>query len=174
MNHNALVKRLEDNIHVFGALVKAVHGDDARWRPDSGNWSVLEVVCHLADEEEEDFRVRLESTLRDPKAAWNNLDFDRISERRGYMERRIEDEFGRFSARRNQNIAWLRGFDDLSRLPWMNAYQHPSGPIRAGDLLASWAAHDALHIRQIAKRIYEMACRDGAPYSTAYAGEWKA
>jgi hypothetical protein len=42
--------------------------------------------------------------------------------------------------------------------------------MRAGDLLASWAAHDARHLEQIAKRLHGLAARDGTPYSVAYAG----
>jgi hypothetical protein len=39
-------------------------------------------------------------------------------------------------------------------------------------LLASWAAHDALHLRQIARRLHGLAARDAGPYGVAYAGEW--
>jgi hypothetical protein len=50
---------------------------------------------------------------------------------------------------------------------------HPKvGATAAGDVMASWAAHDALHLRQIAKRLWELAGRDGAPFRTGYAGEW--
>jgi hypothetical protein len=36
--------------------------------------------------------------------------------------------------------------------------------------MASWAAHDALHLRQIAKRLYELTARDAGRYSAGYAG----
>jgi hypothetical protein len=56
---------------------------------------------------------------------------------------------------------------------WSVAYQHPKvGPIRAGDLLTGWAAHDALHLRQISKRLFQLAERDGAGFTSRYAGEW--
>ena len=44
----------------------------------------------------------------------------------------------------------------------------------AGDLLAAWSAHDALHLRQISKRLYQIAQRDAGSYSVQYAGEWRA
>jgi hypothetical protein len=40
--------------------------------------------------------------------------------------------------------------------------------------MVSWAAHDMLHLRQIAKRLFQIAQRDGDGFSTDYAGEWKA
>ncbi|NUP91044.1 MAG: DinB family protein, partial [Candidatus Sumerlaeia bacterium] len=51
-------------------------------------------------------------------------------------------------------------------------HRHPkAGPLRAGDLLAAWAAHDALHLRQIAKRLLDLARRDAGGFKTDYAGD---
>ncbi len=44
--------------------------------------------------------------------------------------------------------------------------------MHAGTLFASWLAHDALHLRQIAKRMYELAVRDAGSFDTKYAGDW--
>lgn len=174
MNAAAIAQRLRVAPSMVEGLIAGVSAEDARWRPANGAWSIVEVVCHLADEEAEDFRVRLESTLRDPVAPWAPLDLDRVSERRGYIERDLREAALLFSERRADNLRWLRG--ELESGPdWSRAYVHPKiGPIPAASLLASWAAHDALHLRQIAKRLYELANRDGAGASTAYAGEWSA
>ena len=81
------------------------------------------------------------------------------------------DEFAR---ERAANIAWLRSVENApAPADWSVAHHHPKfGPIAAGDLLAAWAAHDALHLRQIAKRLFELSLRDGAPFTTRYAGDW--
>jgi hypothetical protein len=66
---------------------------------------------------------------------------------------------------------WLRS---LKNPDWSRTYRDPEvGPIRPGDILGSWAAHDSLHLRQISKRMYQLAARDAGEYSTRYAGEWK-
>ena len=44
--------------------------------------------------------------------------------------------------------------------------------MRAGDLLASWAAHDTHHQRQIVRLRYHRLEQLAEPYSLAYAGEW--
>ncbi|MBK7403801.1 MAG: hypothetical protein IPJ41_04000 [Phycisphaerales bacterium] len=63
----------------------------------------------------------------------------------------------------------------LAKVDWNRAYHHPKlGSLRAGDLLAAWAAHDALHLRQIAKRMHELASHDAPGFDAAYAGEWRA
>lgn len=170
-------QRIIDRLERFppalrGAALSA--GDDARFKPAPEHWSVLEIVCHLGDEEAEDFRVRLKATFSGE--AWPVLDLEGIAQRRGYNARNLEQELRRFERERRESVAWLRGF--LDRTPtadWSTAYQHPKfGPIRAGDLLSSWAAHDALHLRQIAKRLYNLASRDAEGFSTGYAGDWSA
>jgi hypothetical protein len=156
------------------ALLTNLPTADARWRPPSGAWSILEILCHLCDEEVDDFRTRVESTLRDPAAAWNPIDPEGAARERRYNEQDPGAALARFEAERAKSIAWLRS---LRSPDWTRAHTHAKigFPLSAADLLASWAAHDALHIRQIAKRLYELAQRDGGPgVSVKYAGEWGA
>lgn len=174
MQAASLASRLRIAPSMVEGLLAGLSADDARWSPDGNAWSILEVVCHLADEETEDFRVRLESTLRDPEAPWSPLDLENISVRRGYLGRDLREAVLLFAERRAENLYWLRGAMEAGP-DWSRAYAHPkAGPISAASLLASWAAHDALHLRQIAKRLYELAQRDGGGASTGYAGEWSA
>lgn len=172
MDMAKLIKSLERFGDLLPAVVQGVDPQDARWHPPNGAWSVLEVVCHLADEEVADFRARLESTVRDPTEPWQANDPEAWAVERRYNEQDLNVVLARFTTERRQSVVWLRtlGEPDFSR-----AYQHPTlGPIRAGDIMVSWAAHDMLHLRQIAKRLFQMAQRDGQGFSTAYAGEWKA
>ena len=172
MDTARLIESLERFGNLLPAVVQEVGFADARWRPPNGAWSVLEVVCHLADEEIEDFRARLESTLRDPGEAWKANDPEAWAVDRRYNEQNLKEMLARFTTERRQSVAWLR---TLAEPDFSRTYQHPKlGPIRAGDIMVSWAAHDMLHLRQIAKRLFQMAQRDGQGFSTAYAGEWKA
>jgi hypothetical protein len=168
--------KLLDSLERFGrslpALVEGIAEDDSRWKPPDGAWSILEIVCHLADEEESDFRSRLRLTLTDPALSWPPIDPEGWAVDRRYNERKLEDEAQRFVMLRTESLVWLRALD---RPAWQRAYHHPQhGPIRAGDLLAAWVAHDCLHVRQIAKRLYQLAARDAGAFSLRYAGEWKA
>jgi hypothetical protein len=131
----------------------------------------LEVCWHLADEEREDFQPRAAATLRDPTQEWPALDLDQVAQRRGYNNRDLEEALATFTSARAANIAWLDGLP--ADTDWSRAKLHATfGPMAAGMLLASWAAHDALHARQIAKRLHELAARDAGPYSVQYAGVW--
>lgn len=144
---------------------------DRRWRPAPEHWSVVEICCHLLDEEREDFRVRAELTLRDPAIEWPKLDLEKVAEKRRYNERELEPVLDEFAKERAASVEWL---DTLAETTdWSRARIHPKfGPLAAGMLLASWAAHDALHLRQISKRLHELAARDAGSFEVRYAGEW--
>ena len=169
-------EKLIDSLARFGcmlpAVVDGISDRDARWRPDEGGWSILEVVCHLADEEEYDFRTRVSLTLTDPNKEWPPIDPEGWALERSYNQQSFGESLERFTSLRRESVAWLRR---LKNPDWMLTHAHPKfGPFRAGDILASWVAHDYLHLRQIAKRMYELANRDAGEFSSRYAGDWSA
>jgi DinB superfamily len=167
-----IIDRLARFPSAFQSAVQIVAPEDARWKPAPEHWSILEIACHMLDEEREDFRPRIRSTLEAPEKPWPALDLDGVAERRGYNDRDLPTTVKGFVDEREASIAWLRS---LETPDWTKAYIHPKvGPVAAGELLAAWSAHDALHLRQISKRIHNLAGRDGEPYSLRYAGEWTA
>jgi len=168
----ALITSLDRFGRVLPALVADLPTDDAGWRPDDDAWSIADVVQHLADEEVLDFRPRLQSTLANPAADWTPIDPEgtaRTARARGVDMRAALE---RFVQERGDSVAWLRSVGDVD---WSTAHVHPKfGAMRAGDLLGAWADHDALHLRQIAKRMHQLAVTRAAPFTTVYAGDWSA
>jgi len=170
VNVTAMIDRMEHFPAAARWICAGLNAADARWRPDATRWSVVEIVAHLADEEGEDFRARVASTLEDPTRPWPPIDPEGWAVSRRYRERDVGEELDRFERERAESVSWLRLLRDPD---WSLAYRHPKvGPITAGDVMASWCAHDALHLRQIAKRLYELANRDADAFDTAYAGQW--
>ena len=151
-------------------LVSNVSAENAKWKPPTQNWSILEIVCHLVDEEVEDFRRRVQMTLEDPSQEWASINPEIWAVERKYNEQNLQEKVQAFVAERTKSIDWLEG---LSGADWNKAYQHKHfGPMRAGDLLVAWTAHDQLHVRQIAKRKFELVRRDAGDYVADYAGDW--
>ncbi len=168
MDSSALIDRLERLPLALDALLSPLPDADWRWRPADGAWSILEIVNHLADEETDDFRARVRSTLEDPLRDWAPIDPQGDVVSRRYQERDPAESLRRFRGARAASLVWLRG---LAAPKWDNARVHPTfGPAYAGELLASWAAHDARHLQQIAKRLHGLAARDAEPWSVGYAG----
>lgn len=170
MNFKALIDRMETFGHALPGVLAGVPPEDARWKPDPSDWSILEIVNHLADEEVEDFRARLDMTLHHPGEAWPAIDPVRAAVERRFNERELDESVLRFVNERTESVRWLRM---LFPPDWSRSYRHPSlGVIAAGSLLGSWAAHDALHLRQLARRIYDLTRRDAGEFGVGYAGEW--
>ncbi len=163
-----LIARLARGAGPLRALVEGMGDEEARWRPPSGGWSILEVLCHLKDEETDDFRQRLRLTLEDPAKEWPPMDPEGWVAERRYQERSLKPELAGFLAERRKSLDWLCG---LKSPDWSRAHVHPRlGSMAAGDLLASWVAHDLLHVRQIARIQYEHARALAAPFKPDYAG----
>ena len=167
MQLEALIRSLEAGGEAVRASVAGLSDDDARRPPAPGKWPVVSIVSHLADEERDDFRRRLRSTLEDPAAAWTPIDPEGWARERDYATRSLVPVLADFLRERAASIAWLRS---LNEVEWQRAHEHPKlGPLRAGDLLAAWAAHDFLHLRQIATTRLTLVQAAAEPFTTRYA-----
>ena len=165
-----MADRMERFPGALRALARGLPDADARWKPSPEDWSILEVVNHLADDEAEDIRVRLRLTLEAPGEPWPPVDAQAKAVERRYNDRDVNASVDRFARERAASLEWLRG---LEAVDWEASHDEPKhGLLRAGDLMTAWAAHDALHLRQIAKRLHQLAERDGGGVSSAYAGSW--
>lgn len=170
MNSTELAVRLAANAQVFRHLLADVPPEQARWKPAPEKWSLLEVINHLADEEREDFRTRVDLTLHHPGEPWPSIDPQGWVVAREYDRRDLGASLQDFLRERARSVEWLRSLEQADPAA---TYQHPKfGPITAGDLLGSWLAHDLIHIRQMTRLHYEYLAQRVAPYSLGYAGPW--
>jgi hypothetical protein len=167
MNDAVILRRLETLPGAVEALTAGLTDEEWRWRPPNGGWSVLEIVHHLLDEESLDFRTRLASVLEDPARVWATLDPERAVVERSYRSADPRAVVASLREERRRSLAWLRSLDGPD---WDLRHERKGHAVTAGDLLASWLAHDARHLGQLAKRLYELAARDAAPHSVVYAG----
>lgn len=169
MEFEALYAELARGPEIFRALLLGVTPDEARIRPTPESWSILEVVCHLYDEEISDFRPRLDVMLHRPHEPFAPNDPQAYVTERRYNERDLGVMFDQFLTERARSLEWLRG---LAEADWEAVYATPWGSLKAGDMFASWVAHDNLHQRQLIELRRARLERLTAPYDLAYAGDW--
>lgn len=170
MDFEFCLAQMSQNAATIQQLVEGVSVEQSRWRPDAESWSILEVVTHLYDEEREDFRVRLDTILHRPDEVWPSIDPAGWVAARAYNERDLGMSLIGFLQERQNSLDWLR---QLKRPDWSQTSLAPwGGPLRAGDMLTAWVAHDLLHLRQLIELQYAYATAYLAPYEARYAGEW--
>ena len=145
MDLESIIISLESTARAIAAAVEGVDDETANWKPDEDTWSIVEIVNHLADEEDEDFRKRVSLTMQDPDLDWPPIDPQNAAVERRFNERTLRKSISRFGEERARSLAWLRAMSESPELDRKKT--HPRGDLRVGDLLASWAAHDLLHLR---------------------------
>ena len=169
MQPERVIAELRGAPAIVRALVADLPPAEACVRPAPDAWSVRDVLCHLLDEERLDFAVRLAYTLQRPGEPWPPIDTLGWVTSHDYASADPAETLASWEAERARSLAWLAG---LKAPDWEATYAAPWGPMRAGDLLASWAAHDTFHQRQIVRLRYRRLQTLAAPYSLRYAGDW--
>jgi hypothetical protein len=169
MESKILYQELANGVEIVGKLVAGITPTEARFKPNPASWSILEVICHLYDEEREDFRQRLDIMLHRPAEKWPPIDPVGWVVARKYNERDLAEMAANFVAERKASLAWLEG---LTAPNWETQYAAPFGMMKAGDMLGSWVAHDQLHLRQLVELRWARVGQLVAPYEVRYAGEW--
>ncbi len=163
-------RQLAINRDRIAALARGIPEEQARWKPDPESWSILEVVNHLADEEELDFPVRLKMILEKSEKPWPPIDPEAWVIEGQYNEQDLYESLTRYMTLRNENLGWL---DSVENPDWDMVYEAPFGEIKAGDLFVSWVAHDLLHLRQLVE-LQRLYLEDKAkPFLLDYAGDWE-
>lgn len=169
MDIHTSITQLTHQADAIRSLSDAISEQQARWRPTPDDWSLLEVVHHLLDEEVGDFRTHLDHVLHHADAPWPRIDPQGWVTERHYNQQSLPDVLARFLAERQASLRWLASLKSADLNAGVAA---PWGTLRAGDLLAAWVAHDLLHLRQLTELRFAWTQYQAAPYSADYAGEW--
>lgn len=169
MNYTEIINGLSVNRNVFEQMLSGLHEDMYLWKPVAEKWCLLEIVCHLYDEEREDFRTRCRQVLEVPTKALPPIDPQGWVKARKYMQQNYKDQLTAFLKERDQSIKWLKSLSDPK---WENAHEHPKfGKMTGRMFLSNWLAHDYLHIRQITKLKYDY-LKEETKEDLQYAGNW--
>lgn len=152
---------------VLASLVAGLDAAAWRQRPAPAEWSPIEIVCHLRDEEAEDFGARVRVIAEGGSA------FTRIDPERWVVERRYADvdpaaAMAALGERRAASVAYLATVEP-ARL--VRAVEHPvAGRLSGLDVLAAWVTHDRLHLAQLTATLARLWADRWAPLRTEYAG----
>jgi hypothetical protein len=169
MERQHIINELKRNNDIFRDLLLNLHGDIIYWKQNPEKWCLLEIVCHLCDEEMEDFRPRVKSILENPDLPLNPINPVGWVVERNYIKQDYEKMLNNFFNERIKSLEWL---SELNSQSWDNVHKHPKfGDISTKMIFTNWLAHDYLHIRQIIRLKYDY-LKSVTGENLSYAGDW--
>lgn len=170
MIHQILIDKLENNLETFKSLFIKITQEQARWKPQTEKWSLLEVLNHLFDEEQFDFRQRIEFALGKCNKEWTRIQPVLWVEEKKYNSKDFSLSLENFLVERIKSISWLRG---LTSPDWSAVDNYPFGIVlTAEQSLVNWLAHDYLHMRQITSLNWSYLSHLAPTVELNYAGNW--
>ncbi|HRE40017.1 MAG TPA: DinB family protein [Ignavibacteria bacterium] len=142
-----VLSELNNNKKIFENLLTGLSDEITKWRPEEGKWNLLEIVCHLYDEEREDFRQRVEFVLYTPEKELPPIDPIGWVSSREYSSKNYEEILKSFLQERDKSVNLIKSFENPN---WSNKIYHKVlGEVNAEYFYNCWLAHDYHHIRQI-------------------------
>lgn len=169
MEFQTLFRELTHSTEMIWALLAGISQDEARIKPSKSSWSILEVICHLYDEEREDFREHLGFILHRQHEEWHPIAPMAWVKLREYNEQDFNKMKSKFFREREKSLAWLKG---LKNANWKIKHKSQWGSISAEEMFANWVAHDNLHVRQLVELRRKHIERIARHCNLQYAGEW--
>lgn len=169
MTPKILAKELSKNRSIIESIFTDITEDFIQYKTSKASWSPLEVICHLVDEEKEDFRARIKHIINHPETPPPAIDPEGWVISRAYADQDFESKRMEWSKERAFSIDYLHEIDKINL---GLGFDHQNfGRFDIQFLLVNWLAHDLLHIRQLTRLRYNyLAYSESNP--TEYAGKW--
>ena len=157
----AALRRTPD---VLDTLVGGVEEDWARHAPGPGEWDAATVIAHFIHGEQSDWIPRAR-TILERGTDWPFRPFDRNGHVTVLAGQTVGQLLATFRRLREDNVATLVEWA-LTRADLEREGTHPAfGQVTLGQLLATWATHDHVHLAQIAQALASRHAVSVGPWS---------
>ena len=148
---------------VLDRMLRGLPDEMVRRNEGADTWSAFDVVGHLVHGEQTDWLERIGIIM---KHGENKpfKPFDRFAQLKENIGKSMDDLLTAFAELRARNLKELQNLNledsDLDRRG-----THPNlGPVTLRNLIATWAAHDYVHIAQISRVLGKFYARDIGPW----------
>jgi DinB family protein len=149
-----LLLTLESTPALLARAAAGLSGAQTRRSPESGAFSFIEHVWHLADLEREGYGTRIRRLLTEEEPMLSNFDGDRAARERVYAQRDLGEGLTAFARARHANVATLRG---ASPEDWKRpGEQEVVGRVALSDIPRMMVEHDRAHTAEIAASLAEL------------------
>ena len=165
------ISQLKTNREIFKNLLQSFNLEDVRWKVSPEKWCALEILCHLLDEEKDDFRYRLKHLIETPKLNLPSISPEAWVLDHAYMEQDYNLKLDTFLNERSASIQYVEGLEPKADY-WNNTFENKYfGLLKPEFFLTNWIAHDHLHIKQLTRLRYDL-LESKANFKIEYAGKW--
>lgn len=169
MKTKELISELERNATIFQSMFTGTTISFQQWRPETDKWNIHEILCHLLDEEQFDFRARIKHTLETPEETMPSINPVGWVQEKNYAGWNYSETLNKFIQERKRSVLYLK---ELKNPNWQSSHHHPQlGVMTAEAFLFNWLAHDYLHIRQVNRYQY-LYLKQNTGINLSYAGNW--
>lgn len=149
MDQQQLLAAYAEGPRQLRQAVAGLSAEQLRARPIAGKWSVLEVVCHLADFEPI-YADRMKRVLAEEQPLMMSGDPDLFAAKLAYHQRDLEEELRLIESVRGQMVRILQTVDQAD---WQRCGRHSSdGLIPLQTLLKRVTGHIGHHLPFLAEK----------------------
>jgi len=144
-----LVQKLASTPIRVAELIKIVPSNVLNLRDSSGEFSLLENVCHLRDIEIDGYARRLARILSEDQPLLTDIDGAQLAVERDYNRQRLAEALRSFTEARERNVALLESLspDQLARTGTLEGV----GIVNIGKLSVLMQEHDAVHLAELTR-----------------------
>jgi len=142
-----IVDILDHQIGETAAFFAPFSTEQARWRPAPKEWSVIEIVGHLADSERI-FSYRALRIARNDPTPLPGADLEAYVPAAGFESRTLADVVGEYVVVRHATVALLRSLDAAA---WTRRGTADGNPISVRALAYILAGHETHHVEELRK-----------------------
>lgn len=145
-----LIDMLRATPVLLRTLTRTVDDEQARRAPDGEEWSIVEVVAHLADVEERAIQ-RIHRIMAETEPLLERMQPAVLAVERGYRQQKLSALIPRFEQLRRERLSLL---ESLPGEAWERTARHAEhGVMTLYQLTVHMCQHDVTHLAQIARLI---------------------
>lgn len=144
---HSLLARLKSTPAAVDTICKDLTARQWQERPQPGEWSVTEILCHLRDVDQEVNIPRIEKLTAEVSPFIAGINTDNWASERDYLHQDGQAALSGFITARTQLIERL---ESLPESNWQRIARHAIfGPTTMQELVGFTTTHDRTHIQQI-------------------------
>lgn len=158
ISQQQLLQRVSQTATTLQSLLPSLSSTEWRWRPQAGEWSVTEIICHLRDVDREIHLPRILSLINQDDPFMPGVASDDWAIERNYQAQDGPEALNEFLTGRAELMS---NMPPIGNPLWERRGRHTFfGPTSFYEITCLVAEHDELHVEQVKNNLAALAVLD--------------